>query len=434
MSLIHDGHRVPLHDLADHRQAAWERQSAYVAQNSAFYQRLWGGQTPPKRLEDLAELPFSDKAGLRLSQPAHPPFGDYLAAQPDQVSRLHRTSGTTGQAMNLAMSARDCEITEIVGGRAQALGGLGAGTTVVHCLNYQMWMGGLTDHLTLERTGATVVPFGVGSTELLIETILQTGITAISCTPSYPAVLEKVIAEKFPDMRPSDLGLKLGLFGGEPGIDDPAFRKRLTDTWGMQPRNANYGVSDVFCNFASECPHDTALHFVAHDVLHAELIDPDSSQVKPLEAGAEGELVLTHLSRDCQPLVRFRTGDIILIENTDTCKCGCAGFRFRVIGRSDDMVVVRGLNMFPTMVAAVVTSFAQLSGDYRIMLDTPPPYDHLPVHVELAAGGQDDGTLGPRIEAEFKKKLGATLRVTILPYGTFPRTEGKTKRVIRSYE
>jgi len=105
-----------------------------------------------------------------------------------------------------------------------------------------------------------------------------------------------------------------------------------------------------------------------------------------------------------------------------------------VIGRSDDMVVVRGLNMFPTMVAAVVTSFAELSGDYRIMLDTPPPYDHLPVHVELAADGQDDGTLSTRIEAEFKKKLGATLRVTILPYGTFPRTEGKTRRVIRSYE
>ena len=434
MSLVHDGHKVPLHDLAEHRQAAWEQQSTYVANNSAFYQRLWNGQHPPKRLEDLAELPFSDKAGLRLSQPAHPPFGDYLAAPSAQVSRLHRTSGTTGQAMNLAMSARDCEITEIVGSRAQSLAGLGAGTTVVHCLNYQMWMGGLTDHLTLERTGATVVPFGVGSTELLIETILQTGITAISCTPSYPAVLEKVIAEKFPDMHPHDLGLKLGLFGGEPGIDDPAFRKRLNDTWGMQPRNANYGVSDVFCNFASECAYDTALHFVAHDVLHAELIDPDTEQVKPLEAGIEGELVLTHLSRDCQPLVRFRTGDIIRIEATDTCQCGCAGFRFRVIGRSDDMVVVRGLNMFPTMVAAVVTSFAELSGDYRIMLDTPPPYDHLPVHVELAADGQDDGTLSTRIEAEFKKKLGATLRVTILPYGTFPRTEGKTRRVIRSYE
>ncbi|WP_235857750.1 phenylacetate--CoA ligase family protein [Marimonas lutisalis] len=332
------------------------------------------------------------------------------------------------------MSARDCEITEIVGGRAQSLAGLKPGITVVHCLNYQMWMGGLTDHLTLERTGATVVPFGVGSTELLIDTILETKITAISCTPSYPAVLERVIAEKYPSMKPRDLGLKLGLFGGEPGIDDPAFRRRLGDIWGMQPRNANYGVSDVFCNFASECRHDTALHFVAHDVLHAELIDPDSGDGKGLDPGNEGELVLTHLSRECQPLVRFRTGDIIRVENTDKCACGCTGFRFRVIGRSDDMVVVRGLNMFPTMVAAVVTGFDELSGDYRIMLDTPPPYDVLPVHVELAVEGRDDGTLARRIEETCKKKLGATIRATVLPHGTFPRTEGKTKRVIRSYE
>lgn len=409
-------------------------QSAYVAANSTFYQRLWKGQHPPKRLEDLAELPFSDKADLRLAQPASPPFGDYLAAPLDKVNRLHRTSGTTGQAMNLAMSARDCEITEIVGGRAQSLAGLKAGTMVVHCLNYQMWMGGLTDHLTLERTGATVVPFGVGSTELLINTILDTGITAISCTPSYPAVLEQVIAEKFPDLTPRDLGLKLGLFGGEPGIDDPAFRARLSETWGLQPRNANYGVSDVFCNFASECPFDTALHFVAHDVLHAELIDPDTGDSKAFGPGVEGELVLTHLVRDCQPLVRFRTGDIIRIETTERCECGCAGFRFRVVGRSDDMVVVRGLNMFPTMVAAVVTGFDELSGDYRIVLETPPPYDVLPVHVEMAAGGYDDGTLTRRIEDRFKQKLGATIRVTLRPHGTFPRTEGKTKRVIRSFE
>ncbi|MGP1355858.1 phenylacetate--CoA ligase family protein [Roseicyclus sp.] len=433
MTLIHDAHKIPPADLEAHRQAAWERQGAYVAANSAFYRRLWDGKAPPARLGDLAELPFSDKAGLRLSQPAHPPFGDYLAAPRARVSRLHRTSGTTGQAMNLALSARDCEITEVVGGRAQALAGLGPGMTVVHCLNYQMWMGGLTDHMTLERTGATVVPFGVGSTELLVRTILETGIDAISCTPSYPTVLERVIAERFPDLAPRDLGLKLGLFGGEPGLDDPAFRQRLRDVWGMEPRNANYGVSDVFCNFASQCGEVTDLHFVAHDVLHAELIDPETGAPKPLEPGAEGELVLTHLERECQPLVRFRTGDIIAIGGTDTCTCGCTGFRFRVVGRSDDMVVVRGLNMFPTMVAAVIGAFAELSGDYRIMLDTPPPHDRLPVQAELAKGRADDGTLARRLEAELKAKLGATAAVTIVPAGTFPATEGKTRRVLRSY-
>jgi phenylacetate-CoA ligase len=287
--------------------------------------------------------------------------------------------------------------------------------------------------MTLERTGATVVPFGVGSTELLIRTIREIGISAISCTPSYPTVLERVIAEKFPDLKPVDLGLKLGFFGGEPGLDDPAYRQRIRDNWGMEPRNANYGVSDVFCNFAAQCEHDTDLHFVAHDVLHVELIDPQSGESKRLESGAEGELVLTHLDRECQPLVRFRTGDIIAVQATEPCVCGCTGFRFRVIGRSDDMVVVRGLNMFPTMVAAVITGFPELSGDYRIVLDSPPPYHDLPVQAELSKGREDDGTLSRRLEVELKSRLGATARVSIVPPGTFPAIEGKTRRVLRNF-
>jgi phenylacetate-CoA ligase len=430
MSLIDDAHKTPLPDLGAHRQAAWDAQRAHVAA-SPFYRALWDGVELPARLEDLPALPLSDKAGLRLSQAAHPPFGDYLVTPRERIRRVHRTSGTTGQAMTLALSARDCEITEIVGARAQGLAGLGPGMTVVHCLNYQMWMGGLTDHMTLERTGATVVPFGVGSTELLVRTIRDLGVTAISCTPSYPAVLERVLAEKFPGITPADLGLKLGLFGGEAGLDDPALRARLTATWGMEPRNANYGVSDVFCNFAAQCAHDTDLHFLAHDVLHAELIDPDTAAPLTLAEGTTGELVLTHLARDCQPLVRFRTGDILTITGTDPCACGVTGFRFRVVGRSDDMVVVRGLNMFPTMVAAVLTGFPELSGDYRIVLDTPPPYDSLPVQAELAKGARDDGTLTPRIEAALKAQLGATARVTLVPAGSFPVTEGKTARVIR---
>jgi phenylacetate-CoA ligase len=247
-------------------------------------------------------------------------------------------------------------------------------------------------------------------------------------------VLERVIAEKFPGLAPRDLGLKLGLFGGEPGLDDPAFRNRLRDVWGMEPRNANYGVSDVFCNFASECEHDTRLHFMAADVLWPELIDPDTAAPLPLAAGQEGELVLTHLARDCQPLVRFRTGDIIAVDETDPCRCGRTGFRFRVVGRSDDMVVVRGLNLFPTMVAAVLNEFAELSGDYRIPLDTPPPYDALPVHAELAKGQEAPPDLARRIEQAIKAKLGATATVALVPHGTFPLTEGKTKRVIRSYQ
>ncbi|MDR9485150.1 MAG: phenylacetate--CoA ligase family protein [Sediminimonas sp.] len=423
--------------LLEHQQAAWQRQAFHVAQNSAFYRDLWQGRTPPQDLHDLPELPLSDKSQLRRSQAAHPPFGDYLAAPRRMANRLHRTSGTTGQAMNLALSADDCHITEVVGGRSHRAAGLGPGMTVVHCLNYQMWMGGLTDHRTLEATGALVVPYGVGGTEQLIRTIQEVGINAISCTPSYPAVLERVLADKFPGTDPRDLGLELGLFGGEPGLDDPAFRERIRATWGMEPRNANYGVSDVFSNFAAQCAHDTDLHFMAADVLWPELIDPDSGAPLPLTDGAEGELVLTHLVRECQPLVRFRTGDIIAITATEPCKCERTGFRFRVVGRSDDMVVVRGLNLFPSMVAAVVNEFAELSGDYRIILDGPPPYDRLPLSVERAEGATSDSAMGDaalaaRVASAIKHRLGASAEVTVYPHGHFPVTEGKTKRVIRS--
>lgn len=425
--------------LARLQQANWEEQRAFVAANSPLYQELWRGRPPPSSLADLPELPFSDKALCRRSQQRHPPYGDYLAARPDQIQRMHRTSGTSGQAMNLALSAADCEMTEIVGGRCQTAAGLDASHTVVHCLNYQMWMGGVTDHLTLERTGATVVPFGVGNSELLVRTILEVGVTAISCTPSYPAVLERTIAERFPGTEPHDLGLRLGLFGGEPGLDDPGFRQRIETVWGMSVRNANYGVSDVFCNFAAQCEHDTRLHFLAGDVLYPELIEPENGNPLPLEPGYQGELVLTHLARHCQPLVRFRTGDVIAVDETEPCRCGRTGMRFRVIGRSDDMVIVRGINLFPTQVAAVVTGFPSLSGQYRIVLRGGPPYDRLPLEVELAAAAHDadvDGAdggldLAPRVEAAIKTALGVTAAVTVQPHGSFPVTEGKTSRVLR---
>ncbi len=422
---------APLADLAAHRQASWERQRDYVAATSPLHTRVWGGQLPPARLEALTDLPFTDKEMLRQSQRDHPPFGDYLAAPETKVVRVHRTSGTTGTAMNIALSANDAHETAIVGARAQAAGGLGPGHRVVHCLNYKLWMGGYTDHATLEATGAAVVPFGVGDTELLVRTVQELKVTAISCTPSYPAVLERVIAEKFPGLKPRDLGLKLGLFGGEAGLDNPEFRQRLQSTWGFEPRNANYGVSDVFCNFAGQSEIDPDLHFMALDVLHPELIQPETGAVLPWREGSQGELVLTHVSRECQPLVRFRTGDIVLLTGTGTARDGRTAPRFRVVGRSDDMVVVRGLNAFPAQVAATLNRESALSGEYRIVLDGPGPYDLLPVEAELAQGQAARAALAEHVAQQIKRDLGLTARVSLLPFGTLPRTEGKTKRVIR---
>jgi phenylacetate-CoA ligase len=417
-------------DIAEIQQSNWLEQRTRLG-SSEFYKRFLGQEAFPESIEEITTLPFSDKSMLRADQADHPPFGSYLAADPDRISRVHRTSGMTGQAMNIVLSENDARVTAIVGARAQSAAGLGPGHRVVHCLNYQMWMGGLTDHMVLEATGAAVIPFGVGNSRLLVETIQELGVTAISCTPSYPAALEAVIAKEFPGLAPRDLGLKLALFGGEAGLDSLDFRARLEDVWGFKPRNANYGVSDVFCNFASQCDHNNDLHFMGADVLLTELIDPESDALIGIEDGNTGELVLTHLDRECQPLARFKTGDILDITGTGRCACGRTGFRFRVVGRSDDMVVIRGINVFPTMVATVLEGLDGVNGEYRIVLDGDGPFDRLPVEVEIDRGGPVNEAVRVRVDVALKKALRVTPDITLVATDTLPRTDGKTRRVIR---
>ena len=430
MSRASEGAALP-DDIAALKQERWRAQRAYVMERSPFFSRLWANRPVPDRLEDLPALPFCDKGMLRESQAAHPPFGDYLAAAPERVRRLHRTSGTTGQAMNIAQTEADAAQTAEVGARSFRLAGLRPGTLAVHCLNYQMWMGGVSDHLALEAAGATVIPFGVGDSALLVRTILDLKVRAIHCTPSYPAALERTIADEFPGLAPRDLGLKLAFFGGEAGLDNPSFRERLESVWGFGARNANYGVSDVFSNFASQCEANHDLHFLGEDVLHAELIEPESGNPVPWREGESGELVLTHLAREAQPLVRFRTNDVIAITGTGACACGREATRFRVLGRSDDMVVVRGINVFPTAVGGVIGGFDTLSGEFRIRLKGSGPYDRLPVEAELAGGAEASDALAGHVEEAIKSKVRASASVTLLPPASMPRTGGKTKRLIR---
>jgi phenylacetate-CoA ligase len=417
LGAIPDAEYLEPGDIEAIQRERWARQADHVRAASAFYRAHLGATRLTGRLEELADLPFTDKETIRADQRDHPPFGSYLAAPAERIARVHRTSGTTGVAMNLALSASDAEMTAKVGARAQSASGLGPGHRVVHCLNYQLWMGGYTDHAT---------------TEGLIRVIRELGVTAISCTPSYPAVLERVLADRFPGLAPKDLGLKLGLFGGEPGLDHAEFRQRIEETWGLAARNANYGVSDVLCNIAGQTAHCNDLHFMALDVLYPELIDPERGTRRPWAEGETGELVLTHMAKECQPLVRFRTGDIVALTGTGKARCGRTAPRLRVIGRSDDMVVVRGLNVFPAMLAGVINRFAELSGEYRITLGAPP-HDFLPVEAELGDGRQGTDDLARQVEAAIKGELGVTAKVTLLAPASLPRTEGKTKRVVRTH-
>ena len=427
-------------DLARLEKERLLKQMDYVFGHSVMYRDKFGAagiaRDQIRSVEDLSLLPFTTKAELRESQERLPPFGDFLAAPAEQVNRVHRTSGTTGRFIFTALTRADLDLTHDCGARAFWAGGLRPRHRVVHCLNYCMWMGGYTDHANLETTGATVIPFGVGNAKQLIEVIKEAGINAISSTPSYPKHLEKVLEEAF-DFAPAELGIELGLFGGEPGLENPAYRNRIEDTWGMKAQNANYGVSDVLCNFASVCPENYTLHFLGQGALLVQLIDPYTLEDIPISPGAVGEMVLTHLKKEAQPLVRYRTSDLMEILETGPCRCGRTGFRFRIVGRADDMLHVKGINVFPNGVAMVLEDLVpEVTGEFQIILDHPSPYTFLAINVEHGPNMPPEAmrTLAARIETRIKEILNFKAVVNLIPPDTVERTRmGKVRRVLRNY-
>jgi len=417
------------------------QQLHFVYHNSLFYQEKFESPKFEKiagrdLAESLTALPFTTKQELLADQANYPPFGRLaVGADVAKLSRIHITSGSTGKPLYIAMTARDVEDTVAAGRRAFRCAGLTPEDMVVHCLNYCLWAGGVTDHLNLEATGATVVPFGVGNSKKLIETILQLRPTAISCTPSYLSVLELLLQKEF-HLTPRDLGLKKAFLGAEGGLQNPAVRARIEETWGLQAIDANYGMAEVLSIFGAECPARQGLHFHGQGILWVELIDPTTGRVLPLAAGQEGEMVLTHLRREAQPLVRYRTGDIIKIVGTEPCTCGRHSFRFLVMGRADDMITVRGVNVYPDAVANLIGQQPQwFSGEFEIIVDAPPPIERPLLRVELAAADLGEGSqeLAEYLLAQCRTRLNFTPRLEFLAFGRFPRSEGKTRRLKRTY-
>ena len=290
--------------------------------------------------------------------------------------------------------------------------------------------------MNLETTGATVFPFGVGNSRQLVRVIREAGITVLSSTPSYPKYLEQVVRDEV-GIEPRELGLKVGLFGGEPGLDNPVYRKRIEDAWGMKAQNANYGVSDVLCNFAAVCDVNYQLHFLGTGALLFQLIDPRSGEDLPMEEGVIGEMVLTHLAKEAQPLVRYRTSDLFEILGIGPCACGRTGPRFKVIGRADNMLHVKGINVFPNGIAQVLEAMVpDVTGEFQIVLSHPSPYTHLDITVEQGAGirpAELEG-LRKRVTSQLKEHLNFAAEVTLVPPNTIERTQmGKAIRVLRNY-
>jgi phenylacetate-CoA ligase len=279
-----------------------------------------------------------------------------------------------------------------------------------------------------------VVPYGVGQTASLIQTIRELQINAISATPSYMLPLAEAVGAE--GLKPRDLGLRKGFFGAEPGMSEPGVRARMEEVWGMRAMDANFGMADVLSIMGSECEHRQGLHFQARGIVATEFIEPESGAPLALTDGAEGELVYTHLMKEAQPLIRYRARDVVRILGTGTCACGRTTFRFRVLGRSDDMLHVRGINVFPTGVGNVLARLTdQLSGEFQIILDHPPPHQYLRVRIELAQGLTPElaGDLEQQIVHALRERLSFRAEVELVPYGALPRTEQKARRVIKTY-
>jgi phenylacetate-CoA ligase len=416
-------------DPADQRardEAALLAQLASLRQRSPFYRDKLAG-VEVDGLDDLAALPFTVKEELRASIAAAPPLGRHLATAPEAVRRIFSTSGTTGDPIYIAVTDADLAAWTEIGARSYRACGIEPGRRAVLTYNSGPFVAGVVlDAWT--RLGATVVPVGSGNTERLVRAFQVLGTDALACTPSYAIYLADWCRAR--DLDPAGLGVRQIAVAGEPGGGEPATRALIQDSFGANVREA-LGIADVSPSLWGECKEQAGMHFCGRDFVYPELIDPETNAALPWDDGAEGELVYTSLVREAMPVVRFRSRDRVLVT-ARPCTCGRTSVRVRCIGRTDDLLIVRGTNLFPTAVREVVASFRPRVGGpilirpahTGVRQDVPPR-----VIVELGAGERPDDELAGEIQVAIRGKLVTSTTVELVPYGTLPRSEYKSRLV-----
>jgi phenylacetate-CoA ligase len=416
-----------------------QKQIAYAHQSSPYYRRRLAaaGVDPAsvRSVDDLVRLPFSSKDELRQEQATNRPLGDYRCAPMQEIVRIHGTSGTTGRMLLTGLTANDARLVAECGARSLWAAGMRPDDVVFHVFNYSVYSGGVTDHLSAEHLGAAVMPIGVGQSKLFVELAEQADPTAVHSTPSYPLYLARKMRTEM-ERDPHELGLKKGFFGGEPGAGIPAVQQQLRDELGLEPFDANYGMSEVVSLFAAECDQRDGLHFCGQGAIVVELIEPDTGHVVPLSTGAEGELVYTSINREATPLLRYRSGDVAHIISSSACACGRTSFRFRIMGRSDDMLWIRGVNVFPRAVEQLMASMRpRTTGNFQIVVPRAGALDHLTLRVEhgVDVTKAELPDLARALQEACSEQLRAPAQVTLVPAGSLPVSERKTKRIVRPY-
>jgi len=425
-------------ELKSLQEKKLKKQLKYVWKNSPFYQRKFkaSGFSPGdfNSLEDLKKLPFTTKDELRESQAQHPPLGDHVAAPMEKIIRIHSSSGTTGQPSFVGITRHDHQVWTELTARSIYTQGVRRDDIVLHAVGLTFFVGGLPVKDAIETIGATFVPIGTGASDRVVSTTQLLRANVIHCTPSYAIYLGDYIRSKL-KMDPSSLGIKKIICGAEPGGGIPSIRKKIQEDFGCL-LTEGLGNSDAAPIIFGECPNQKGMHFCAQEFILCELIDPDTGEFLEMKHEATGELVYTLIDREASPLIRFRTRDRITVW-TSPCECGRSSFRVRCVGRTDDMLIVLGVNVFPSAVRDVVTILRpKTTGEIQILLDKPGPKVEPPmkIQVEYAKDVSDLQRLKGELENLLKEKLVFKAEVDLVPEGTLPRFEMKAKLIRKLYE
>jgi phenylacetate-CoA ligase len=380
------------------------------------------GITAAKDIEslgDLRRLPFTTKSDLR----EHYPFG-LLAVPPERLVRVHASSGTRGKPTVVGYTLHDLAVWSEVMARCLAMAGVEPGMVVHNANGYGLFTGGLGFHQGAELMGCVVVPVSGGLTQRQVLLLQDLGGQVLCCTPSYALNIAEAVEAAGID--PADLKLRVGLFGAEPWTEE--LRAEIERRLRLRALNV-YGLSEIVGpGVSAECIEGRNGSHVQEDHFLPEVIDPETGE--PLPPGQEGELVFTSLTKEALPLIRYRTGDISSLQPAP-CVCGRTTVRMgRVRGRYDDMLIVRGVNLYPSEVERILLGAGGVAPHYQIVVDRPGNLDELTVLCEPAGDGADRDLLRSRLERTLYEQTGISMAVTVLERDGVPRSEGKAVRVI----
>lgn len=377
-----------------------------------------------KSLENLQDLPFTMKQDLRDNYPF-----SMFATPMENVVRIHVSSGTTGKPTVVGYTRRDIDTWSELMARTLAAAGTHKGDIVHNAYGYGLFTGGLGFHYGAERLGASVIPVSGGNTKRQILLMKDFGATVLTCTPSYSLRLCEVAREEGVDFR--SLKFRVGVLGAEPWTEN--MRKEIEEALGISAVDI-YGLSEIIGpGVAVECAEAKQGLHIFEDHFIPEIIDPETGEVLPY--GEPGELVFTTLTKEAFPLIRYRTRDLSVLYQ-EPCKCGRSLVRMgRITGRSDDMLIIRGVNVFPSQIESVIMARKDIAPYYLLIVDRKEHMDTLEVDVEINEAVFSDAVkdlqkMEREIEKDIKDILGVSCKVRLVEPGTIQRSEGKAKRVI----